>query len=286
MDYILHIGILICIYAVLAQSLNLIFGFTGLLSLMQAVFYGIGAYSVAILTSQAYQLPFAVSMLIGITVNVTLSYFIALLSNRLRDLYFGLATLAIQIIFYSIIYNWESLTKGSYGISGIQMPYIQGNFGFFGLGVVLLVLCWTFLSWFQKTALCRMIQGVRDDHLAVVAIGKNPFKFKLISLVISSFWATLSGALYAAYMTYIDPSSFTLDESILLLCVLLVGGSGNIVGPIVGAVFYTVLPEILRIIQLPNAVAANIKVILFGLILILVVRYRPSGFVGSYTLGK
>ena len=286
MDYILHIGILICIYAILAQSLNIMLGFTGLISLMQAVFYGIGAYSIAIFTGQNYQFSFWISLLIGLVTNMIVAYLIALLSNRLRDLYFTLATLSIQILFYSAVYNWESFTRGAYGISGIQMPGIQTNLEFFLLGIILLGMCWVFLWWFQRTAFFRMLKAVRDDYLAVMSVGKNPAHFKVVSLIISSIWATLAGVLYATYLTYIDPTSFTLDESISLLCVLLIGGSGNTIGPVIGAVFYSLLPEILRFIQLPDAVAANVKVMLFGFILILIVRYRPSGFLGSYSLGR
>ena len=292
MDYLIHIVIIVALYSLLALSMNMVMGYAGLLSMMQAVFYGIGAYAIGILCNgDAPYLSFGAALGVGILVNALVALGVALLSERLRDLYFGLATLALQVIFYAVIYNWTDLTSGPFGIRAINSPIILGwkmdsTEAYLGMSLVALSLALLFFYWFEQTPFCRMMKSVRDDTLAVVALGKRPLPYKQASLVIGAFWATLAGGLYAGYITYIDPSSFTLDESILILTILLVGGSGNILGPIMGALFYTLLPEILRALTLPDAIAANLKMIFFGTLLILVVRFKPNGFYGTYGLGR
>lgn len=104
-----------------------------------------------------------------------------------------------------------------------------------------------------------------------MSLGKNPNYYKRISIIISAILAGITGSIYAFYTSYIDASSFTLDESILILSIVLIGGSGGIIGPVTGAIIYVMLPEVLKFVQLPDAVAANLRMILFGLLLVLIV---------------
>lgn len=288
MNYFLHISVLLEIYILLALSANQKVGLSGLLTLAQAVFYGVGAYVTAILITKlgfSYWLALPAALFTCVLVAFLFSF----IAGKVRDLYFSLATLAIQIIFFSIVYNWISLTNGPYGIAGISSPEIfglkinsPGSFALFGAIWVLFVVL--FYIWFLKTPLCRMIQATRDDQIAVLSLGKNPNYYKGVSIMISAVIAGIAGTLYATYVTFIDPSSFTLDESILILSIVLIGGAGGIIGPVSGAIIYVLLPEVLKFIKMPDNVAANMRMILFGLLLVLIVRFRPQGIFGKYLI--
>jgi branched-chain amino acid transport system permease protein len=288
MNYYLHILVMLEIYILLSLSAKQMVGLSGLLSLSIAVFYGIGAFSIAILETKL-SFGFWFSMLISIFIASLSALIFSFIANKVRDLYFSLATIAIQIIFFSVIYNWVTLTNGPYGILGIQSPEIFGyklstpsDFAFLGGLIVIIVLA--FYAWFLKTPFCRLIKATRDDQLAVLNFGKNPNNYKNVSIIISAVIACVAGCLYASYITYIDPTSFTLDESILILSIILVGGAGGILGPITGALIYILVPELLRFLSLPDSISANLRMILFGLLLLVIIRSKPSGIFGKYQI--
>lgn len=288
MNYLLHITVVLEIYILLALSANQKVGLSGLMTLAHAVFYGIGAY-VAAITITKFGFSYWAALPAALLTCVLAALLFSFISGMVRDLYFSLATLALQIIFFSIVYNWTSVTSGPYGIAGISSPEIfglkintPGRFALFGgvwvLGVIL------FYRWFLKTPLCRMILATRDDQIAVLSLGKSPNYYKRISIMISAVIAGTAGTLYATYATYIDPSSFTLDESILILSIVLIGGAGGIIGPVSGAIIYILLPEVLKFMQMPDSIAANMRMILFGLLLVLIVRFKPKGIFGKYLI--
>lgn len=288
MNYLYHILVMLEIYLLLALSANQVVGLSGLLSLAQAVFYGIGAYAAAIAITKL-GLSYWAALHVVVIACVSAALLFSFIAGRLRELYFSLATLALQIIFVSVAYNWMSVTNGPYGISGISSPEVfglrintPGSFALFGgLWVSAVIL---FYSWFLKTPFSRLIQATRDDEVTVLSFGKDPNYYKRVSIILSAVVAGVAGSLYATYATYIDPSSFTLDESILILSIVLIGGMGRMVGPITGAVIYILLPEFLKLIQIPDAVAANARMILFGLLLAAIVRLRPKGIFGKYLI--
>ena len=126
--------------------------------------------------------------------------------------------------------------------------------------------------------------AIRSDELSVSSLGRNPVRFKSWAFFISAAFSGLAGLIYASYISYIDPTSFTIDESIFILTALFIGGIGNIKGPILGAIFVVVVPEILRFVGLPDAVAANLRQITYGLALILIMYLRPQGLWGKIVL--
>lgn len=276
------------IYILLALSANQKVGFSGLLSLAQAVFYGFGAYATAI-TITKFDFSYWLALPIAILTCTFVALIFSFIAGRVRELYFSLATLALQIIFFSVAYNWASVTNGSFGISGILNPDFfglkidtPGSFAFFGgIWVVIVII---FYLWFLKTPISRLIKATRDDQIALLSLGKNPNYYKRISIIISAIIAGIAGSIYATYFTFIDPTSFTLDESILILSIVLIGGSGGIIGPITGAIIYILLPELLKFMQLPENIAANMRMIIFGLVLVLVVRFKPKGIFGKYLI--
>lgn len=286
MNYLLHILIMCEIYIILALAMNLLAGYSGLLSLTQAAFYGIGAYSAALLLTE-YKVAFFLAFLGAVGINLIACLPVIWFAIRLRELFFAIATLAWQIIVFAVLYNWTSFTNGPYGITGIPKPEVFGlSFAsldsFVILGGIITVLVLLFFIGLHRIPLSRYFQGVRDDQLAMMSLGKKTAYFKTLSVVISSGVSAIAGVLFATYFSYIDPTSFTLDESILIISIVLIGGLGTIKGSISGALFYVLLPELLRFINIPDAVAANLRMMIYASVLILVVMYRPYGFFGKY----
>ena len=286
MNYLLHIMIMIGIYLILGYSLNLIVGFGGLLSLCHAVFYGIGAYATTLLMKKV-GLTFIPAVLLSILISGIITFLIGLPALRFRGDSFVVVTLGFQLIVFTILYNWVSLTGGPYGISWIPRPVIAGH-EFSTLPEYLIIvsacllLTLTVLFIIYDSPFGLALKALRDDEMAAEGLGKSPVYIFLYAFVISGMVASVAGSLYATYVTYIDPTSFSLEESIFLLTVLLVGGTGNKTGPLVGVVSMIILPEILRFLGLPNAVAANVRQIIYGLILIALMFFRPQGLAGKY----
>lgn len=286
MNYLIHILVVFEIYVILALAMNLMVGYSGLLSLAQAAFYGIGAYVTALLLVN-FSVPFPFAILLAILFNLIASIPVIWFSIRLRNLFFILATLAWQVIVFAVLYNWVSVTNGPFGITGIPKPELFGmqfrslpDFAALGGGFALLTLL--FFIGLHRTPLSRSFQGVRDDQLAVMTFGKNPGYYKSVAILISGGVSAIAGALFATYYSYIDPTSFTVHESILILSIVLIGGLGSVKGSVSGALFYVLLPEALRFLNIPDPVAANLRMMIFALVLILVVMFRPHGFFGKY----
>lgn len=286
MSYLFHILVVFEIYLILALSMNLLAGHSGLLSLAQAAFCGIGAYCSAILLIQL-QLPFLAVLLLSVLITGVASLPMIWFSVRLRDLYFILATLAYQIIIFSILFNWVSVTNGPLGIAGIPKPEILGiRFGSTGEFLLLSTLITAFVVAFffvlYKTPLSRLFEAVRDNELALVSFGKNPSYYKASAILIACGVSGIAGVLFATYYSYIDPMSFDIHESILILSIVLIGGLGTVKGSVAGALFYVLLPELLRFLNMPDAIAANMRMMIFSLVLILIVMYKPYGLFGKF----
>lgn len=286
MNYLLHIFVMLEIYIILGLAMNLLAGYSGLLSLAQAAFYGTGAYITAmLLVNFGYSFPatFSIVVLVSLLACIPIIVF----AIRFRDLFFILATLAWQVIVYSVLYNWVSVTNGPYGISGIPKPVVFGysfeslnQFALFA-GLVCLSVLFFFYA-LNRSPLVRYLQGVRDDQLAMLTFGKSPSYYKAIAIGISSAISAIAGVLYATYFSFIDPSSFSINESILIISIVLIGGLGTIRGSVAGAFFYVLLPELLKLFNVPDSSASNIRMMVYAFILILMVIYRPYGFFGNY----
>jgi len=286
MNYIFHILTMINIYLILSLSLNILVGYTGLLSICHAAFYGIGAYISAVLVTKLginlfFALPIAV---IG---TMVLSLPVSIPSVRLKGDYFILTTFAFQIIVFDVLYNWVSLTKGPYGISGIPSPsffgyLITGPVKYFFFSLIISILCFVFINIVLKAPFGQVLKAIREDETLAQALGKNVTKFKIQAFAVASGLAAISGVLFAHYVSYIDPTSFTLDESIFLLSIVLIGGPGNIKGPIFGTFLLLIIPEILRFLGIPDTIAPNIRQMIYGLLLIIFMYFRPQGVAGEY----
>lgn len=289
MNYLLHILIMISIYSILSLSLNIPVGYTGLLSLAQAAFYGIGAYAVALIMMKIGNY-FFISLSAAVLISMILSLFISYPSTRLHGHYFILTSLAFQIIIFSILYNWVDLTKGPYGISGISRPEILGIrfdnlYKFFALSGGITLGVFLIVNRLCSSSFGLVLKAIREDELSATSIGKNVIRFKILAFAISSGLAAIAGALYASYMSYIDPGSFSFEESLFILSVVLVGGSGNLKGPIIGSFLMILLPEGLKFLGIPDNIAPNARQIIYAVVLILLMRFRSQGIAGEYKFG-
>ncbi|MDZ7337583.1 MAG: branched-chain amino acid ABC transporter permease [candidate division KSB1 bacterium] len=286
MNYLFHIIVMIGIYLILTQSLNLVMGYTGLLSVCQAAFYGIGAYTSTLLMTR-WGVHFLPALLAGIVVAVALSFVVSVPTLRLRGDYFVLATLGFQAIVFGILYNWVSLTRGPYGIPGIPSPNLfgltfQSPPSYMLLTTALALVTVVFVYLVTSCQFGRVLKTIREDEVVSQALGRNPVRFKITAFALGAGVAAIAGSLFAGYMRYIDPTSFTVAESLFLVTILAIGGSGNIKGPVVGTVILVMLPEALRFLQIPDSVAANVRMMLYALALVLVVIYRPRGLAGEF----
>ncbi|MCL6097143.1 MAG: branched-chain amino acid ABC transporter permease [Bacteroidetes bacterium] len=290
MEYILHILILIGIYTILSVSLNLLVGYTGILSIAHAAFYGVGAY-VAALMALRLQTPFLLNLFLAVIAAGIFGAVVGIPSLRLRDDYFVIATFAFQIITFSVLNNLVDFTGGPLGLPGIPQPVIFGyqittHVQFLLLVLVLAAFTFWISNRIVKSPFGRLLKAIREDEVFVKASGRNVSSAKVKVFVISASLASIAGVIYATYITYIDPTSFTIMESIFIISIVIIGGSANLKGSIVGAVVLVALPELLRFIGLPNSIAANIRQILYGGLLVVFMLWRPQGFLGEYSFGK
>lgn len=288
MEYLIHLGVLVGIYSILGISLNLVVGYTGLLSITQAAFYGIGGYSTAILLSN-FGMNFFLSVVIGVAITVVMSLAIGYVLSRFRGDFFALGSFGFNIIIYSIMLNWQSLTRGPLGIPGIVRPKIfdfvlSDNLHFLILVAVVVALIY-FISWYVvNSSFGRVLKAIREDEDAISVFGYNTLFYKLTIFVISSGMAAVAGSLFATYITFIDPSTFVLNESIFVLSIIILGGLANLRGSVIGAVILILLPEILRFVGFPSDIAAQMRQVVYGVLLIVLMMYRPQGLVGEYKL--
>lgn len=292
MEYLIHLAILVGIYSILGISLNLVVGFTGLLSVTQAAFYGLGAYATAILLT-SFGMNFFLATIIGIVLTAVISLLVGLVLSRFRGDYYALGSFGFNIILYSIFLNWQSLTRGPLGIPGIGRPSLgfgasnfvfSSNLSFLILTIVLAGFVYLFSRWLTTSSFGRVLKAIREDEPALQVFGYRTIYFKLAIFVISSGVAALAGSLFASYITFIDPSSFVLFESIFILAIIILGGLANLKGSVLGALFLILLPEALRFVGFPSDIAAQMRQVVYGLILVLLMLYRPQGLVGEYKL--
>jgi branched-chain amino acid transport system permease protein len=295
-NYLLHLLVYLDIYVIVALSLNLAVGYCGLLSLAHSGFYSVGAYSYAIL-SVNQGVGFFPAVFVGALLAALLSLSLSLASWRLKGDFFVLVSLAAQALIFSTLYNWSSasaalgswhnLTNGPFGITGIPPPSffgfsLTGTVSFAAFATATAAVCGLLLWRLTASPWGRLLMSMRDDELATRGLGKNTRLAKVQALAVSAAVAAAGGALYAAHIRYLDPSSASLNESILMLSMVIVGGLGNIKGPIAGAAILISLPELLRFLALPDAQAANLRLGIYGLLLIFLMHFRPQGIAGEY----
>lgn len=278
------------LYVVLAMSLDLVAGHAGSLSMCHAGFYGLGAYTSAILTVDC-GIPVWLGVLTGIGLAVLLSFVVSSPSLRVWGDYFLITTFGFQVIAFSVLNNWSNVTHGPLGVPGIQRPRLlcwdintNAEFAFVAGGMA--VLACTLVWRITRSPFGRVLHAMREDDVFAKSLGKNTAQARVCVFAVSASMAATAGSLYAHYVTYIDPTSFTVNESILILAMVIVGGAGSRFGPILGAIVLVSLPEFLRVCGFGSAVAANLRQITYGTLLVLMMLFRPSGLIGRYSVAR
>jgi len=283
-QYLIHLLILIGIYLILAISLQISIGFTGMLNLGHVAFYAIGAYTSALLVLNGF--PFWLAFLSAGILGMIFGHVLSLPIKKLKGDYLALATMGFSFVVYAVLLNWTELTRGPLGIPGIPKPSVFGinlssNLAFLILTLIICIACYFLIRRIVHSPFGRVLESVRDDELASKILGKNTSKVKSISLMISAFFAGLAGSLYAHYITYIDPSSFTIMQLIPVLCIVIIGGLASLRGTLIATGIIVLLPEPLRFIGFPSSMIGPMRQIIYALLLLLILLYRPKGIYGK-----
>lgn len=290
MEYLLHILILINIYIIVGISLNLVAGYTGLISLAHAAFYGIGAYAAALL-SLHYHTNFVVAIAAGVVIAAVGGIIIGFPSLRIRDDFFVIATFGFQVIAFQIMNNWMDLTQGPLGLPGIPQPTVLGyqftsHIDFFVLTLLSALLVYVISRRLVNAPFGNVLRAIREDEVFAQSLGKNVSYYKVLVFAVGAGLVSIGGALYAYYITFIDPASFTVTESIFMLSIVIVGGAGRLSGSVIGAVLLVSVPELLRFLGMPSSIAANMRQILYGGLLVVFMMFRPKGILGEFGFRK
>jgi branched-chain amino acid transport system permease protein len=232
---------------------------------------------------------FFLSVIVGIIITAVLSFAIGFVLSKFDGDYYALGSFGFNIIVYSILLNWQELTRGPLGIPGIERPQLfnldfSNNYYFLILVAVFALATYLIAQYIVKSSFGRVLKAIREDEKAIQVFGYNTLFFKLAIFVIGACMASVAGSFFASYITYIDPSSFALTESIFILSIVILGGMANNKGVFWGAVFLVLLPEVLRFVGFPTDVAAQMRQVTYGLILVLLMLYRPQGLMGEYKI--
>ncbi|MDB5999906.1 MAG: hypothetical protein JWP52_1605 [Rhizobacter sp.] len=281
-DYYLNIAVMTFIWAALSGSWNLMAGYGGLVSLGQSAFFGIGAYTTAVLYA-----TFGISPWIGLIAGVVFTTATAVLISwpcfRLRGAFFSLATLVFPIVTEIIANNWTDVTRGS---SGIALPFKPGlrNFifdsrwAYMAAAFILMMLVYGITRWLHRGRLGLYLIAVRDDQDAAESMGVEPLRVKLQITMISAALTSMGGFLYAQYILFLDPPSvFSLNVSVQIALFSLIGGLGTPIGPIIGSLLMTPLDGLLSAF-----LGGGPRLLIYGAVLLGVVLLAPQGIAGAF----
>jgi branched-chain amino acid transport system permease protein len=284
-NVVLTVLIFTFILGILGVSFNLIFGFTGQLSLFHAAAFGLSAYA-TYLSMAHWGVSFWIGMAIGVVFVTLISIVIGTICFRfkLKELYFAIVTLAFSELARLVILNWTSFTNGSLGINFTLTPTlwlpgrgvvpVAGTTMWYYLSLIAVALAVAFYSRILHSWMGRTFAAIRLNDALADTLGINVFRYKLICFIAGNAGAAVAGSLYAFYISYIDPHYFSVDQSLAIIAMALLGGREYVAAPIVGAFVLTALPHVIN-------VNAEVRILIYGLILILSILLMPRGIVGS-----
>ncbi|HTM59097.1 MAG TPA: branched-chain amino acid ABC transporter permease [Burkholderiales bacterium] len=268
--YVLHILVLCCLYAIPAVGLNLMLGYTGLVSLGHIAFAGIGAYTAAYLMVDL-KLGYWSALALAVAASGVAGAVIGAICLRFRSHFFMIVTLAFGLMLYSVMNNWDEVTRGAAGFPGIPRPAGFGpleSFYRLALGGALVAFA---VQWLVvRSSFGRILVALRQDERLAEAKGVNAALCKTAVFALGSALAGLGGVLLVSFLRVAAPASFNLAESINAVLIVIIGGAGSLAGPILGALLFVGLPELLR-------VAAEWRLVVFGAILVLITLFAPNG---------
>ncbi|MGH7266293.1 MAG: branched-chain amino acid ABC transporter permease [Candidatus Rokuibacteriota bacterium] len=277
-QYKLYVASLTLVYLILAIGLNLTLGYAGQISLAHAAFMALGSYAVAILVPRG--LPFELGVVVGAALGFVWGLVVGFPALKVKHHYLAMVTVGFNIIVFLVLRNWESLTGGSFGISGIVRP-AWGPIRFasdrayyvYMLGWAALVVASAY--WILTSRWGRAFRAIRENEMRAEVVGVSLRNYKLMAFAIGAAYAGIGGALFAPLLGYIDPNAYTLDRSIQFLMMVVMGGLGRFEGPFIGAVVVTVLPEVLR-------ASEGLYLVIYALAIMLMMLFMPKGLVGLW----
>ena len=265
---LVQFGINALILATLAQSWNMIGGYTGYPSFGNSVFYGLGGYGVAIALVQ-FQLPFAVGLMLGVFLAVLFAFLLGLPVLRLRGHYFAIATLGLAEVMTAIVSNLEIAGRNV----GLILPLLKGDTVFFELSLALLVVTTLTVAWISRSRFGFGLIAIRENEEAAAVMGVNTTLYKILAFALCSVFAAIAGGIHAYWITYIDPSSaFDITLNVKMIIMAVFGGPGTIFGPVLGAFVLSAISEILA------SKVTSLASIFFGLVIVAAVVFMPRGF--------
>ncbi|MBT4264251.1 MAG: branched-chain amino acid ABC transporter permease, partial [Deltaproteobacteria bacterium] len=288
-DYPAYMLNLICINIIATLGLNILTGYTGLISLGHAAFMAIGAYSSVILTGK-FGLPFLFALVLSGVIAGLIGFVVGLPSLRLTGIYLALATMAFSFVIDEIIVQWQDLTGGASGLNA-DIPIFFGiTFDTYQKYFFITFICLVFALLLAKNMLRgsfgRALMAIRDSETAAETMGINLGYYKALSFTVSAIYAGIAGSLYAHFLLFVSIDNFTLMHSISFIVMIIVGGVGTIAGSIMGAIFITILPEIITFSKdyLPADLRdiSSLQAASYGIILMLFVIYQPQGLFGFW----
>ena len=283
MNFFLSYLILAEIFAIMALSTNFLVGIIGIFSVSQAALMGVGAYAYAGVAMAG--MPFPVALLAAVTLCALLNVVTSLPALRLSGDYFVITSFGLQFIATAVFVNWVQVTGGSTGIAAIPAPRMLGiSFEepqYFvilsSLSLALAALAYTLL---MRSSYGRVLHAVRLNELAAGAAGRNVLKMKLGVSAVSGIYAGLAGALYAIFMSYIDPSSFEIQQSIVILTMLVIGGARTLAGSLIGPLLLLAIPQVLSLVHIAPELLGPTRALVFGALLVVFMLWRPQGIAG------
>jgi len=265
---LVQFGINALILATLAQSWNMIGGYTGYPSFGNSVFYGLGGYGVAIALVQ-FQLPFAVGLMLGVFLAVLFAFLLGLPVLRLRGHYFAIATLGLAEVMTAIVSNLEIAGRNV----GLILPLLKGDTVFFELSLALLVVTTLTVAWISRSRFGFGLIAIRENEEAAAVMGVNTTLYKILAFALCSVFAAIAGGIHAYWITYLDPSSaFDITLNVKMIIMAVFGGPGTIFGPVLGAFVLSAISEILA------SKVTSLASIFFGLVIVAAVVFMPRGF--------
>lgn len=282
-DYVLRIAIWVIIDIPLVLSQNLITGFTGLLTLGQAAFYGIGAYTSALLVMRL-GVPWPIALVASGLVACVFGILLSIPCLRVGSDYLTLVTISFGEVFYIVALNWMQLTRGPMGIPGVPSPQIgpivfSDPRAIYFLYLFITSLCYLFMHRLTHSHIGRALIAIRDNETAAAAMGVNVRNYKILAFAFGTMWAGISGSMLAHFLNFVGPQTFTLSESILHMQMAILGGLGSLPGSILGALILISLPQLFQPIY-------QYQLLLNGLLMIILLTWRPQGILGKSAVGK
>jgi branched-chain amino acid transport system permease protein len=276
--YHLHVLIMSGVFTILALSLNLLLGYTGQLSLGHAAFFGIGAYTSALITLR-WEWPFWPA-LAGAAVSSGLAgWAIGRLALRVRGAYFVLVTISFAGVISLVSVNWMDLTNGPLGLPGVPAPELgpwslRTKTAYYYLVLAAAALAYLVCARVVRSRVGRALVALRENEPLAESVGIDGTRYLVLATVLSAGMAGVAGSLYAHYTRFVSPEVFLFSYTVTMVIMVVAGGKGTLAGPVVGAVLFTVLPEALR-----EAMAWQWQLLAYGVLLILLVFFLPRGIV-------